>query len=58
MASFSVRLPLVTLTVRAPVLAPDSIEIFVDSSVELTKLVDDGYTIVLLGTPKHAEVVG
>ena len=25
---------------------------------ELTKLVDDGYTIVLLGTPKHAEVVG
>jgi (E)-4-hydroxy-3-methyl-but-2-enyl pyrophosphate reductase len=25
---------------------------------ELTKLVEDGYTIVLLGTPKHAEVVG
>jgi 4-hydroxy-3-methylbut-2-enyl diphosphate reductase len=25
---------------------------------ELTKLVDEGYTIVLLGTPKHAEVVG
>jgi 4-hydroxy-3-methylbut-2-enyl diphosphate reductase len=25
---------------------------------ELTKLVNDGYTIVLLGTPKHAEVVG
>jgi hypothetical protein len=31
---------LVTVTARAPVLAPDSIEIFVDSSVELTKLVD------------------
>ena len=25
---------------------------------ELTKLVEEGYTIVLLGTPKHAEVVG
>ncbi len=25
---------------------------------ELTRLVDEGYTIVLLGTPKHAEVVG
>jgi len=25
---------------------------------ELTKLVDEGYTIVLLGTPNHAEVVG
>jgi 4-hydroxy-3-methylbut-2-enyl diphosphate reductase len=25
---------------------------------ELTRLVEDGYTIVLLGTPKHAEVVG
>ena len=25
---------------------------------ELVKLVEDGYTIVLLGTPKHAEVVG
>jgi (E)-4-hydroxy-3-methyl-but-2-enyl pyrophosphate reductase len=25
---------------------------------ELLKLVDDGYTIVLLGTPKHPEVVG
>src|SRR4029077_11775079 len=25
---------------------------------ELVKLVDDGYTIVLLGTPNHAEVVG
>src|SRR6476469_3519920 len=25
---------------------------------ELQKLVDDGYTIVLLGTPKHPEVVG
>jgi (E)-4-hydroxy-3-methyl-but-2-enyl pyrophosphate reductase len=25
---------------------------------ELTKLVEDGYTVVLLGTPKHAEVVG
>jgi (E)-4-hydroxy-3-methyl-but-2-enyl pyrophosphate reductase len=25
---------------------------------ELTKLVDEGYTIVLLGTPKHPEVVG
>jgi (E)-4-hydroxy-3-methyl-but-2-enyl pyrophosphate reductase len=25
---------------------------------ELSKLVEDGYTIVLLGTPKHAEVVG
>ena len=25
---------------------------------ELVKLVDEGYTIVLLGTPKHAEVVG
>jgi 4-hydroxy-3-methylbut-2-enyl diphosphate reductase len=25
---------------------------------ELAKLVDEGYTIVLLGTPKHAEVVG
>jgi 4-hydroxy-3-methylbut-2-enyl diphosphate reductase len=25
---------------------------------ELTKLVEDDYTIVLLGTPKHAEVVG
>jgi (E)-4-hydroxy-3-methyl-but-2-enyl pyrophosphate reductase len=25
---------------------------------ELTKLVEDGYTIVLLGTPNHAEVVG
>jgi 4-hydroxy-3-methylbut-2-enyl diphosphate reductase len=25
---------------------------------ELTKLVDEGYTIVLLGTPRHAEVVG
>jgi 4-hydroxy-3-methylbut-2-enyl diphosphate reductase len=25
---------------------------------ELVKLVDDGYTIVLLGTPKHPEVVG
>src|SRR6186713_1260199 len=25
---------------------------------ELRKLVDDGYTIVLLGTPKHPEVVG
>jgi (E)-4-hydroxy-3-methyl-but-2-enyl pyrophosphate reductase len=25
---------------------------------ELTKLVEDGYTIVMLGTPKHAEVVG
>jgi len=25
---------------------------------ELRKLVDDGYTIVLLGTPNHAEVVG
>ncbi len=25
---------------------------------ELTKLVEEGYTIVLLGTPRHAEVVG
>jgi 4-hydroxy-3-methylbut-2-enyl diphosphate reductase len=25
---------------------------------ELTRLVEEGYTIVLLGTPKHAEVVG
>src|SRR3712207_521945 len=25
---------------------------------ELVKLVDEGYTIVLLGTPKHPEVVG
>jgi 4-hydroxy-3-methylbut-2-enyl diphosphate reductase len=25
---------------------------------ELTKLVEEGYTIILLGTPKHAEVVG
>ncbi len=25
---------------------------------ELTRLVDEGYTIVLLGTPKHPEVVG
>src|SRR5213083_1570952 len=25
---------------------------------ELVKLVDEGYTIVLLGTPNHAEVVG
>ncbi len=25
---------------------------------ELTKLVEEGYTIVLLGTPKHPEVVG
>ena len=25
---------------------------------ELTRLVDEGYTIVLLGTPNHAEVVG
>jgi 4-hydroxy-3-methylbut-2-enyl diphosphate reductase len=25
---------------------------------ELTKLVEDGYTIVILGTPKHPEVVG
>jgi 4-hydroxy-3-methylbut-2-enyl diphosphate reductase len=25
---------------------------------ELVKLVDDGYTIVILGTPKHPEVVG
>ncbi|MEX2185083.1 MAG: 4-hydroxy-3-methylbut-2-enyl diphosphate reductase [Chloroflexota bacterium] len=25
---------------------------------ELTRLVDEGYTIVLLGTPRHAEVVG
>lgn len=25
---------------------------------ELTKLVDEGYTIVLLGTPRHPEVVG
>ena len=25
---------------------------------ELAKLVEEGYTIVLLGTPKHAEVVG
>src|ERR687898_1472645 len=25
---------------------------------ELLRLVDEGYTIVLLGTPKHAEVVG
>jgi 4-hydroxy-3-methylbut-2-enyl diphosphate reductase len=25
---------------------------------ELTKLVEEGYTIVLLGTPQHAEVVG
>ncbi len=25
---------------------------------ELTKLVEEGYTIVLLGTPKHAEVMG
>ena len=25
---------------------------------ELTRLVEDGYTIVLLGTPKHPEVVG
>jgi (E)-4-hydroxy-3-methyl-but-2-enyl pyrophosphate reductase len=25
---------------------------------ELVKLVEEGYTIVLLGTPKHAEVVG
>ena len=25
---------------------------------ELAKLVEEGYTIVLLGTPKHPEVVG
>jgi 4-hydroxy-3-methylbut-2-enyl diphosphate reductase len=25
---------------------------------ELTRLVEDGYTIVLLGTPRHAEVIG
>ncbi len=25
---------------------------------ELTRLVEEGYTVVLLGTPKHAEVVG
>ena len=25
---------------------------------ELTRLVEEGYTIILLGTPKHAEVVG
>ena len=32
--------PLVTVTVRAPVLAPDSTATLADSSVALTKLVD------------------
>jgi len=30
----------------------------VQEQKELARLVDDGYTIVLLGTPKHPEVVG
>jgi hypothetical protein len=40
----------VTVTVRAPVLAADSIEILLDSSVELTKLVDS----TVMSAPKAA----